>query len=211
MKPEPISLMDRHLVIFLRRPQLGRGKTRLARDIGPIGALRFARRSAVRLIAALGRDARWTTWLAVTPDAAATGPHPWAEAGIAARRTAQGGGDLGARMARQFRRHRGRVVIVGGDLPDLTRPDIARAFAALGTADVVLGPATDGGYWLIGARPGVDGARLFRNVRWSSPTTRAETLANLDPRHRAVLLDMREDVDDGASLARNIALSPAHG
>jgi hypothetical protein len=57
-----------HLIVFTRKPRLGAGKRRLARDIGPVAALRFQYVMLSLMLRRLGRDRRWTTWLAVTPD-----------------------------------------------------------------------------------------------------------------------------------------------
>jgi rSAM/selenodomain-associated transferase 1 len=187
----------RHLVIFARMPRLGQGKRRLARDIGPIAALRFQRAMLARLLRRLGRDGRWTTWLGVTPDR--SGPWPRAFPTLP-----QGRGDLGHRMASVARRlPPGPVVIIGSDIPDITTTDIADAFRALGSKDAVFGPATDGGYWLIGLRRRPRFIDPFANVRWSSEHALADTLANLAENEVAMLRPL-SDIDDGASLRRPV-------
>jgi rSAM/selenodomain-associated transferase 1 len=189
-----------HLVIFARAPRLGTVKRRLARDLGALAAWRFHRATTGALLRRLGRDPRWTTWLAVTPDR-------WARArrGLwpaPARRLAPGRGDLGARMGRALARlPPGPVVIVGSDVPGITAAAIARAFRRLGDHDWVLGPAADGGYWLIGTRRRPVLRPPFQGVRWSSRHARADTLANLAGRSVALLEEL-EDVDTAADLAR---------
>jgi uncharacterized protein len=125
------------LIIFARAPRLGTVKRRLAREVGAAAALRFHRGQLRRLARELGRDRRWRTVLAVTPDRLR-----W-PSGLPMQ--PQGGGDLGARMARALAPHR-RAVLVGTDIPGLGRADIAAAFRALGRADAVFGPSEDGGY-----------------------------------------------------------------
>jgi glycosyltransferase A (GT-A) superfamily protein (DUF2064 family) len=83
----------------------------------------------------------------------------------------------------------------------VSRADIAAAFAALGRADAVLGPARDGGYWLIGFTQAQRRRLPFSEVRWSTPHARADTLANLEGK-RVAMLREREDVDDAASYKR---------
>ena len=191
--------MEKHLVLFLRTPELGRGKTRLAKGVGRLAALRFQRFSSARLIRSLAGDSRWRTWLAVTPDRTALSRvKPWGVSG--ATMVAQGGGDLGDRMSRFLDGLPGQVIILGSDLPEVSRGDVARAFRALNRSDLVLGPADDGGYWLIGTSARLKAAALFEGVRWSSATTRSDTLANLPARRRAGLLDLRRDVDEMADL-----------
>ena len=143
--------LGRHLVIFARAPRLGTVKRRLARDIGALGALRFHRETTAGLICRLGGDPRWRCWLAVTPDHWAARPGGlWPRCPAL---LAQGGGDLGLRMGRVLvGLQPGPVVIVGSDIPDIRARHVAAAFDALGNHDWVLGPAGDGGYWLIGAR-----------------------------------------------------------
>lgn len=185
---------EQNLVIFARRPQLGAGKRRLAADVGNIGALWFQRRAIAVLQRRCGKDVRWRSWMAISPDR----PCHWT---APCRPVAQGSGDLGERLSRVIRAMpRGPVVVIGSDAPQVRGQDIAAAFAGLRRADVVLGPAMDGGFWLIGIRrPGQ--CRPFGDVRWSSTFTLADVLGNLAER-RVLLLETLEDVDDGASLQR---------
>jgi rSAM/selenodomain-associated transferase 1 len=187
--------LRRHLVIFARSPRLGAVKRRLARDIGDMAAWRFYSTVLRRMIARLSRDRRWECWLATTG-----GPARW-PSGV--RRLDQGHGDLGRRMDRVMRRMPpGPVVIIGTDIPDIGPDHIAAAFAALGRADAVFGPADDGGYWLIGLRRRPFRPGLAGRVRWSSEHALADTERLLGPRVRAARLETLIDVDDGESLER---------
>ncbi len=195
--------MERHLVVFMRAPRLGRVKRRLARDVGDLAAWRFHRFTAERLLRSLARPGRWRGWLAVTPDRAVPalarvhGDH-W-------RLLPQGQGDLGDRMGRVLTGlPPGPVVIVGCDIPDLGPGHVAAAFRALGSRDWVIGPAEDGGYWLIGARRRPRLALPFAGVRWGGPHARADTLAGLKGA-RVALLETLSDVDRGDDLARHLA------
>jgi rSAM/selenodomain-associated transferase 1 len=180
------------VIVFARAPRLGAVKRRLARGIGAMGALRFYRGQLAAVLAALSRDRRWQTSIAATPDRARP---RWPRRLPAAP---QGGGDLGARMARAMRPHR-RVVVVGSDIPGIGRADIAAAFRALGRADAVFGPAEDGGYWLVGMGPRRP-AHPFAGVRWSCEHTLSDTLANFAGRRVALLRSLR-DVDTAEDLA----------
>jgi uncharacterized protein len=180
------------LLVFARAPRLGAVKRRLAAGIGAMAALRFYRTSLAALLAEVARDARWRTVIAATPDRTrARWPRrlPLAP---------QGRGDLGARLDRTTRAHR-RVVVVGSDIPGVTRADIAAAFRALGRADAVFGPAEDGGYWLVGLAPRRP-LSPFAAVRWSTEHALADTLANFHGRRIALLRTLR-DVDTAADLA----------
>lgn len=188
------------LYVFVRAPALGAVKRRLAAGVGALEALRFYRASTERLLGRVGRDPRWETVLAVTPDRSARGGSPWP---VALPRREQGPGDLGARMGRILAGDgMVPVAIVGSDIPELGARHVESAFAALRSADLVFGPAADGGYWLVGRRPGVPTRGLFDGVRWSSPHALADTRANVPVRRRVAFLDMLEDVDDAESYAR---------
>ncbi|MGA0394140.1 MAG: TIGR04282 family arsenosugar biosynthesis glycosyltransferase, partial [Rhodospirillales bacterium] len=114
-----------------------------------------------------------------------------------------GTGDLGARMNRVMNAlPPGPAVIIGSDIPTITPRHIAQAFKRLGSDDAVFGPATDGGYWLVGLKRRPTVPSIFRNVRWSSETALADTLANLKHGQRIALLEELEDVDDGYGYRR---------
>ncbi|MEJ7661376.1 MAG: TIGR04282 family arsenosugar biosynthesis glycosyltransferase [Hymenobacter sp.] len=149
-----------HLLIFAREPVLGRVKTRLAAGIGAEAAL-AAYRELLALTAAAVAAAQVpaTVWLAEAPadEAAATIPAaapprpewpglPW--------RVQPPADSLGTRMAHAFGAAfgagAGRVVVIGTDCPGLSAALLTRAFDQLLTHDVVIGPAADGGYYLLG-------------------------------------------------------------
>ena len=191
---------QRHVLLFVKAPRLGAVKTRLAADIGMVEAWRFYRACLAGALRRLGRDSRWRCSLAVTPDRFASAGRFWP---ARVRRIPQGEGDLGARMMRSMRRlGAGSVVIIGSDIPGIQAAHIADAFARLGRHDVVFGPATDGGYWLVGVRHPLVASDLFRRVRWSSADALSGTLANLDRRQKVAFLETLDDVDDADSYAR---------
>jgi len=174
-----------------KSPLAGRVKRRLAASIGATSAARFYRTCLAHTLMRLGRDPRWRTLLAVSPDRDVRAPH-WPR-GI--RRLPQGGGDLGARIQRAFRRlPPGPAIIVGSDIPAIKASDIARAFRLLGNGDAVLGRAPDGGYWLVGLRRSPRLLAPFANVRWSGPHALGDTLRNLQG-HRVPFAATLSDVD----------------
>ncbi|MGE0408029.1 MAG: TIGR04282 family arsenosugar biosynthesis glycosyltransferase [Amphiplicatus sp.] len=192
----------RTLVIFLKAPKAGRVKTRLGREIGAARAALLCRRMTELTL----REARgpWRTILAIDPPSALYGWRGlW---GASFERMAQAQGDLGARMRAAMRAVRaGPVVLIGADAPGLRAAHIRAAFKALGAADAVFGPATDGGYWLMGLARRRPAPRLFENVRWSSPDALADTLASLPPSFGVARLPVLRDVDEAADLC---ALGP---
>ena len=187
------------LVIFAKAPVIGGAKTRLARGIGKVGAWRIYRAMTARLVRRLD-DPRWRTVLAIAPDRAVARRFPgvWPQH---LARAGQGGGDLGARQARAFSR-RGPVCVIGTDAPEVTRADIAAAFAQLKRDDAVIGPAEDGGYWLLALNsPAPHG--LFEGVRWSHGETRADLEARLTAHGMSIArLRALRDVDEVGDLRR---------
>ncbi len=191
--------MQRTLVIFLKEPRPGRVKTRLGRDIGMVEAAWWFRHQAARLIRRLRRDRRWRTVLAVSPGREGLASRVWP---AHLPRWPQGPGDLGDRMGRALRAMPpGPVIIIGADIPGLTTRHVAEGFRLLGRHDAVLGPAPDGGYWMIGLRRGGRAvpAGLFRGVRWSSPDALADTVASLAPLDVGFAATLR-DIDEAADL-----------
>lgn len=181
--------------VFARAPVLGQVKTRLAATIGDEAALDFYVTTLRRTVATLAADARWRTVLAVTPDESADDPSFWPD-GV--ERVPQGDGDLGQRMARFLAK--APALVVGSDIPGIEAKHIADAVTALRDHDLVLGPAEDGGFWLVGAAAPPP-ATIFDNVRWSSEHTLADTLANLGG-HSVARVATLWDVDDEAGFRR---------
>ena len=187
----------RQLVVMVKEPKPGRVKTRLGRDIGMTNAAWWFRHQVAGLLRRLD-DPRWHLVLAVAPDHAGLRSRVWP---AHLPRIAQGPGDLGDRMGRLLRTlPPGPVCIVGGDIPCLGPAHVARAFAMLGANDAVFGPAPDGGFWLVGMkRTAPPPAGLFRDVRWSSKHTLADSIASL-PGLRIGLAETLNDVDTAADL-----------
>ncbi|MGE0698006.1 MAG: TIGR04282 family arsenosugar biosynthesis glycosyltransferase [Hyphomicrobiaceae bacterium] len=181
-----------------RVPVAGRVKTRLAREVGLAEATRFYRATLAAVVGRLAADSRWETLVAVAPDSGVASralPHR-------VRRIGQGAGDLGHRMQRPMRvLPPGPVCVIGTDIPGIRPADIRRAFRALGGADAVLGPAEDGGFWLVGLRRRPHVLWPYAGVRWSQPDTLAAVMANLE-NHPVALTACHSDVDTARDLAR---------
>ena len=162
------------LAMFAKAPRAGKAKTRLAPALTAAGAARFHRECALATwerVARLGSiDAFWYCDLRWPEFEAAAGPD---------RFRLQGGADLGERMRNCLDELLGdgyrRALLVGSDAPTLPLALIGEALDALGAVDVVLGPAEDGGFALIGAARTEPG--MFRDVAWSREDTRAACLA----------------------------------
>lgn len=194
-KPRPAR---RALLVFVRAPQPGRVKTRLAAAVGDAPALRVYRRLAehtlaeARTLAADGVAVR----VHHAPADAGDDVEQWLGPGPVY--LPQAGGDLGARMkdafARAFAAGAERVVIVGSDLPEVSAALLRRAFQLLDAHPAVVGPARDGGYYLLGLRGVTDG--VFDGMEWSTPRVLATTLERMEAAGVApALLEVLCDVD----------------
>ncbi|OGX91133.1 TIGR04282 family arsenosugar biosynthesis glycosyltransferase [Hymenobacter coccineus] len=193
-----------HLLVFAREPVLGRVKTRLAAGIGPAAALAVYRELlALTAAAVAGAQIPATLWLAEAPavgDPAQPRPEwpglPW--------RVQPAADSLGGRMAQAFGEAfaagAGRVVIIGTDCPGLSAELLRQAFDQLLRHEVVVGPAADGGYYLLGMNKLK--AELLANKAWSTASVLPDTLADAARLGlRVAQLPTLSDVDSAADLA----------
>lgn len=197
------------LIVFTRYPRPGETKTRLIPALGEqgaadlqrqmtehtmrgVGPLTTAAQMRVELRYAGGSEEEMREWLGP-----ALGYHP------------QGGGDLGMRMLRAFEDSFAasdeRVVVIGSDCPGLRTEHLREGFAALARTDLVLGPASDGGYYLIGLRRSCAERALpalFSGIRWGSEQVLPATLRIAAAAGLLIdLLDILDDVDRPQDLA----------
>jgi rSAM/selenodomain-associated transferase 1 len=152
-------------------------KTRLAASIGPEAAAGLYRSLAEHVIEATTPAAgEYERLVFFDPPESVAQARAWLP-GV--RLMAQRGEDLGARMAdafaRAFTRGASRVAIVGTDALSVSRETVTEALCALDGADVVIGPTTDGGYYLLALRE--PRPELFAGIAWSTPTVAAQTRA----------------------------------
>jgi len=182
------------LLVLLKAPRPGYAKTRLIPWLGPDGAAEAHRRLCAVTLERLGSLPHGELWYApddAGPEIAGLVPPGWAL-------HPQGDGDLGARLCRgfdhAFETGARSAVAVGTDCPSMDAGDVREAWRRLAAHDVVLGPASDGGYWLIGlSRPE---PRLFTGVEWGTGSVLAQTLGKANECGLSVsLLAERSDVD----------------
>lgn len=179
-----------------KAPIMGRAKTRLARDIGVTHAKRIYRAMMAQVIRNTS-DPRWDTVISATPISMMKTVPEWRGQSV----TAQVSGSLSPKLAAVFARC-GPSVCIGTDCPDVNAADIAAAFKNIGRGRHVLGPADDGGFWLIGTQ-GPARAGLFDDVRWSHAQTLADMTARFERgRVQGQVTRLRTliDVDDLAAL-----------
>jgi len=194
----PESAIVNRLIIFTRYPEPGRTKTRLIPALGPEGAADLHRRMGEQTI-------NWARELkscsSIPVEVRYEGGNEnlirqWIGSDMPC--FPQGNGDLGSRMTRAFHEAfaagMNRVIIVGTDCPGLTAALLQRGFEALQFHDLVLGPAKDGGYYLIGLKRFTP--RLFREIPWGTSEVLSKTLQFVhELKLRVFLLDPLDDVD----------------
>jgi len=202
----------RVLVVFAKWPQPGRVKTRLSEAIGTLHAMALAHAFLADTLALGARSGADELLVAYAPrrargDFRRMAPH--------VRLVAQPNGVFGSRLRAALRagHARGtRVVLIGTDSPTLPATMLRAAFKRLDAADAVVGPATDGGYYLIGARRPLPSS-VFERMPWSTASVAAETLRRLASAElRVAVLPRWYDVDDAngvARLSRDIRLARA--
>ena len=182
--------MNKALIIFQKNMVAGKVKTRLAADIGSEQALavyEFLVKHTHRIVQSL--DAAKFLFFSEYLESP---PAPHYQCYL------QEGADLGARMQQAFATVWAlgykEVGIIGTDCYELDTPLLEQAFEALEKNDAVLGPALDGGYYLLGLRKPLDS--LFANKTWSSATVLSASIANLQEAKKSyVLLQEISDID----------------
>ena len=181
-------------IIFARYPEAGRCKTRMIAALGAEGAADLQARLIRR---ALARLASLSPILSVTGGQSDAAWRQRFGGGLTLRR--EEGTDLGAHMLSALTP--GPALVVGSDVPDMDAALVSRAAAMLDQAPVVLGPAVDGGFWLVAMRR--PDARLFADVKWGSSTVLAQVLANAAAANlRVALAKELADCDRPEDLAR---------
>ncbi len=162
--PEPL------IIVFLKAPRPGTVKTRLAKSIGPEAACQAYMEMSRSVLETLHGFNR--VQLRFTPDDAKSETQSLLQPGWSS--APQGSGDLGERMKRAFQETAGPAILIGTDTPTIEPTDLDEARSALEIHPLVIGPARDGGYWLIGMRECYPD--LFTGIHWSTDRVFSETM-----------------------------------
>lgn len=201
------------VAVFVKAPEMGRVKTRLARWVGEARACRLYRSftaDVLDTVSGVGGDIR----VFFHPPHARKCIVRWL--GTEYDLSPQRGKDLGERMAQAFaalfREGYGRAVLIGTDFPDLPGAILREALDSLDRSDAVIGPAADGGYYLIGFQAGRFRPGVFRRMPWGGAGVYGRTCAAMDreklTRHT---LPSWRDIDEPADLVRFIEACPKAG
>ena len=188
---------DRCLLFFVKNPQQGNVKSRLARDVGEHVARDLYKNFVIDLLSTLNKRA-FPLYCCFYPEDAIRDIKQFMGADY--QFLAQRGGDLGARMAHCFHQaySKGfnRVLLIGSDSPDLPAEIIDEAFTSLEEVDSVIGPAFDGGYYLIGFTKGSFTPEVFVSMLWGTETVLKQTTDILKKNNRTTHLFPRwGDID----------------
>ena len=179
------------LIIFTRNPELGKVKTRLAASIGNEAALEIYKQ-LINHIVEVSEKVTADKYVFYSENIKIN--DAWNDAVF--RKKLQHGNDLGKRMLQAFKQllNAGyqKVVIVGSDIYELTTQDIEDSFTALEIDDFVIGPAKDGGYYLLGMKQ--LNKATFKNKNWGTSSVFKETMSDLK-NEKVSLLAVKSDVD----------------
>ncbi|MCK0188825.1 TIGR04282 family arsenosugar biosynthesis glycosyltransferase [Arenibacter sp. F20364] len=186
------------LIIFTRNPELGKCKTRLAATVGDLAALNIYN-FLLDHTKNITKGLNVTKWVCYSDDI-------WEDDlwdNQVYEKKVQSGNDLGERMGNAFKDgfNAGyeKIIIIGSDMYDLNENDLLEAFNFLGHRDYVIGPAIDGGYYLLGMN--VYNPALFNNKTWGTDTVLEATLQDLNNENHGLLapkndIDYFEDIKD---------------
>jgi uncharacterized protein len=194
---------DEKLIIFTRFPEPGCCKTRLIPALGAAGAADLHRRMTAHTLVEAGQLRRQRATAVEVRFTGGSASQMRAVFGEEFLYVDQGAGDLGTRLRaateQALRDGHRAVVLIGTDCPALSFHDLAEAFAQLVNHDAVIGPATDGGYYLLGVRE-ADPA-LFTGIDWSTERVFDQTIGAMNRMGwRVQMLRRLQDVDNPADL-----------
>jgi len=192
-----MKLNDRCLLFFIKSPEKGKVKSRLASVIGDKPAANLYRDFITQMLSTLKRG-DFPFYICFYPKNALKGLREWL--GGQYQYIPQKGKDLGERMRNgfigAFEIGFRRVVLIGSDIPDLPLEFVEEAFTSLKKKDAVIGPALDGGYYLIGFKDKTFSPQVFEGMAWGTETVFGETMNILKKLMQNVhTLPYRRDID----------------
>jgi len=192
-----MKLDDRCLLFFVKYPEKGKVKSRLAAVIGDDSAAGVYKNLVAQMLSTV-KEGSFPLYICFFPKNAQKPIKNWL--GREYRYIPQNGKDLGERMRNGFidgfAMGYKRVVLIGSDIPDLPMKSIEEAFKSLKEMDAVIGPAYDGGYYLIGFKDKTFSPQVFEGIAWETKNVFDETMKKLKRFRRTVhTLPYQRDID----------------
>jgi rSAM/selenodomain-associated transferase 1 len=182
------------LIIFVKYPLAGSVKTRLAKDIGNENAVSFYKK-CINALVEEHSNAPYDVIYAIN-----SAEHDWSDYIESNQMIVQANGSLTEKLSDVFEKVDSPTIVIGSDLPDLNQDDILQAFESLKKNDCVIGPAKDGGYYLIGMKKYYE---VFDGIDWSTEKVFEQTMKQLlEKKAKVVLLETKEDIDTGEEYKR---------
>jgi hypothetical protein len=189
--------MNNHILVFIKYPQKGLVKSRLAADMDETAVIELYRCFVLDTLDAL-KNVNAQIWICYWPRDFKTKFINWLGTGYGY--IPQNGKDLGERLKYCFRKvfqHDARgALVIGSDSPDITEDIIRSAFSYLENHDAVIGPTFDGGYYLLGFRQKTFLPEVFEDILWSTPKVFSKTIQIISNHNKKYfVLEKRHDVD----------------
>jgi rSAM/selenodomain-associated transferase 1 len=187
---------EQSIILFIRFPERGRVKSRLAEDIGEENAWVLYQYFVLDLLETVSR-VNCVLKIYYSPSEAGDGMKEWLGSGYSYM--PQHGGDLGEKMRNAieevFRQGCDETVLIGSDIPDVPHMLIERAYA-FSRHDAVIGPSHDGGYYLIGFRKDTFLPEIFEGIDWGTEKVFGKTMELFtDSNYNVCILPLWQDVD----------------
>ncbi len=204
---------DAHIVFFVKYPEPGEVKTRLAASIGPDKASELYGNFVLDILARI-ESTQLSFTICLYPEQKKELIMGWLGDGY--EYSHQKGVDLGERMVTAFLEAfaggHSRVILIGSDFPDLPQSFLEESLGALSTHDAVIGPAMDGGYYLIGFRDSTFSPQAFEGMQWGMGGVFRQTLSILKERRKRVyVLPVWNDIDTIEDLRQLVERSEGSG
>lgn len=198
----PDKVLKNVLIIFVKYPEPGKVKTRIARELGDERAAKIYSHMAGTIIKEVSSSDCYRSVIFFDPPEREKEIKGWIGSGSF---IPQRGNTLGERISNAFgavfSRGADKAVIIGTDCPDVSQETVEDAFGSLAEKDAVLGPAEDGGYYLLGLRS--HAPEIFRDIDWSTDRVLDQSIKRINERRLSLkLLETLTDIDTVNDLSK---------
>jgi rSAM/selenodomain-associated transferase 1 len=192
-----LKSMNNNILLFVKHPENGGVKTRLAKDIGDTAAVSLYKCFVEDILSSL-QSINARIWICYYPESARDDMAVWL--GSSYFYVLQKGGNLGKRLQHCFKSSfdKGfeKTIVLASDIPEISENIINNAFQCLEYKDAVIGPSYDGGYYLLGFNKKSYATQIFDDIPWSTNLVYEETLGKIEAyKLRYSVLDKINDMD----------------